>query len=42
LVAAIADVLGTNIVMGIIGIAVVFIAYYSRKELYEIYTNSRS
>lgn len=42
LVAAIADVLGTNIVMGIIGIMIILIAYYSRKELYEIYTNHRS
>jgi MFS family permease len=42
LVAAIADVLGANIVMGIIGIAVVIITYYARKELYEIYTYHRS
>lgn len=42
LVAAIADVIGSNLVMGIIGLAVAFIAYYSRKEFYEIYTNHRS
>lgn len=42
LVAAIADVLGTNIVMGIIGMSIAFVAIYSRKELYEIYTNHRA
>lgn len=42
LIAAIADLFGTNAVMGTIGLIVVFITYYSRKELYEIYPNYRA
>jgi hypothetical protein len=40
--ATIADFLGVNVILAAIGLIILAIAFYSRREFYEIYTYHRS